>query len=107
MTDSQTSQEQNHPLYVTDRDHIDRMLGKDIPEPEDLVDLARLLIRYEGFPGALDLQMDMKKLLDLWGMSRDSLNAKTRELWQKGFHPGHSAGEDIGSGFDSSDREGK
>ncbi len=105
MHDSQTTHQQNHPLYITDRDHIDRMLAKSVPEDEDLVDLARLLIRYEGFPGAIDLQEDMEKLLDLWGLSRVSLNAKTSDLWNKGLRPGQSSGGNIGSGFDASDRD--
>ena len=54
---------QNHPLYLMDRDHVNRLLAKEVPNDEDLIDIARLFIRYEGFPGAKDLQMDMKKIL--------------------------------------------
>ena len=95
--------EQNHPLYITDRDLINRLLGKTIPEDEDFIDLARLLIRYEGFPGANDLQIDMAKLLDLWGITRKQLNSKTNEIWSNGYRPGASKDEVVGSGFDTSD----
>ena len=43
---------QNHPLYETDRDLLNRLISKNNPAEEDLVDIARLLLRYEGFPGA-------------------------------------------------------
>ena len=105
MSDSQITHEQDHPLYTTDRDHIDRMLAKQLPEERDLVDLARLLIRYEGFPGALDLQSDMQKLLNLWGLSRETLNVKAKELWARGFSCRESGGGSVGSGFDASESE--
>ena len=54
---------QNHPLYSIDRDHLDRLLANDSPSNVDIVDLARLHIRYQGFPGALDLQEDTRTLV--------------------------------------------
>ena len=33
-------EEQNHPLYPIDRDHVDRLLSKISPEEQDLVDLG-------------------------------------------------------------------
>ena len=100
-------QEQNHPLYSTDRDHISRMLIKNVPEESDLIDLGRLLIRYEDFPGAFDLQQDMQKILNLWGLSKESLNVKTREIWESGFRPGVESQEIVGSGYDASDKDEK
>ncbi len=97
--------DQNHPLYSTDRDHIDHLLGKDSPEDEDLVQLARLLLRYEGFPGALDLHEDMIKILKTWGLSREMLNARARKLWGSGYRPGMKVDEVVGSGFDTADSE--
>ncbi len=97
------SQQQNHPLYRIDREHIDRLLSKDSPGEEDLVDLARLLMRYEGFPGAEDLQEDMNKTLNLWGLNRDSLNEKVRGVWERGYRPGQGSDDSVGSGFDTSD----
>ena len=97
--------EQNHPLYSIDRDHIDRLLAKEKPEDGDIVDLARLFSRYEGFPGALDLQNDMTKALKLWGLSRESLNVRARTIWQGGFRPGRKVDDVVGSGFDTEDSE--
>ncbi len=97
--------EQNHPLHTVDRDHIDRLLAKDLPEEADLVELARLFIRYEDFPGASDLKEDMDKVLKAWGQTRDSLNAKTREIWQSGFRPGVTRNNAVGSGFDTSESD--
>tara|TARA_Y100001968_G_scaffold113054_1_gene102433 strand:+ start:108 stop:425 length:318 start_codon:yes stop_codon:yes gene_type:complete len=97
------NQEQNHPLYSIDRENLNRLLAKKSPLDEDFVDLARLFNRYEGFIGADDLQVDLKKILKLWGLNRDTLNIKTREIWSKGFRPGQNISKGIGSGFDTSD----
>ena len=48
--------DQSHPLYATDRETVDRLLAAQEPSDEHLVDAARLLMRYEGFPGASDLK---------------------------------------------------
>ena len=95
--------EQNHPLYTIDRDHIDRLLAKEKPEEEDVIDLARLFLRYEGFPGAKDLKMDMVKVLKTWGISKEELNVKTREIWIEGYRPSKYPEEIIGSSFDTSE----
>ena len=98
-------QGQNHPLYRIDRDNIDRLLAKHSPEDSDLVDLARLLNRYDGFPGASDLQADMMKTLNHWSLSRETLNTRVREIWEGGYRPGRQEDEVIGSGFDTSDSQ--
>ncbi len=107
MVDPQPAQEQNHPLYSIDRDHVDRLLAKNAPEDEDIVDLARLLLRYEDFPGALDLQSDMVKTLELWGLTRERLNALARQIWSNGYRPGRNLEDGVGSGFDTADDESK
>jgi len=94
---------QNHPLYLVDRDHVNRLLAKEIPVDQDLIDIARLFMRYEGFPGANDIQMDMLKTLKFWGLSKEQLNTRTKEIWSKGFRPGNDSEENVGSGFDTSD----
>ena len=99
------SPEQSHPLHSIDRDHIDRMLAKTSPEDTDLVELARLMIRYEGFPGALDLQEDMLKILKLWNLTREDLHQQTRKIWENGYRPGQATEEGIGSSFDTADNE--
>tara|TARA_Y100001968_G_scaffold50564_1_gene41244 strand:+ start:19874 stop:20194 length:321 start_codon:yes stop_codon:yes gene_type:complete len=95
--------QQNHPLYQIDRDRINRLLGQGSPNNSDLVDLARLIIRYQDFPGADDLKSDLLKVLNLWKMTKESLNSKTKEIWEKGFRPGNELNDAVGSGFDTDD----
>ena len=97
--------QQNHPLYQTDRDRLNHLLAKKSPDDSDLVDLARLFIRYEGFPGANDLQADLEKVLKLWTMSRETLNIRTKEIWKKGFKMRDQSIDVVGSGFDTSDNQ--
>lgn len=97
---------QAHPLYATDRDLVDRLLATEVPGPDHLVDLARLLIRYSGFPGAEDLQDDLAKTLRLWGLDREALHRRTREIWAAGHRPGAQPQEQaVGSGFDTADAD--
>mgnify|MGYP001331494659 CR=1 FL=1 len=97
--------DQNHPLYSIDRDHIDRLLAKEVPDDGDIVDLARLLLRYEGFPGASDLQHDMERTLESWRMTKEILNVRARKIWADGFRPGRTIDDEVGSGFDTKDSE--
>ena len=95
---------QNHPLYLTDRENLDRLCAIDSPTSNNFVELARLIIRYQGFIGAEDLNSDMEKLLKKWNINRDKLEAITRKLWSEGFRPAsHSSSDNVGSGFDTSD----
>ena len=61
---------QSHPLHALDRAVVDRLLAAETPSEADLVDAARLLMRYEGFPGAEDIQQDLAKALRFWKLSR-------------------------------------
>ena len=95
---------QNHPLYSTDRENLDRLMGINSPESIDFVELARLLIRYQDFKGADDLNSDMEKLLKKWRLNRVRLEEITRKIWSDGFRPTSSTSPDnVGSGFDTSD----
>ena len=104
--ESMDASQQSHPLEASDRDHLDRLLARESPQDADLADLARLLIRYDGFPGADDLQRDMQRLLSIWKLSRDELNTRVRGLWAGGYRPGPASDEAVGSGFDTSEKEG-
>ena len=95
---------QNHPLYSIDRQNLDRLIGIDSPNSIDFVELARLLIRYQDFKGADDLNSDMQKLLKKWNINREKLEEITRKIWSEGFRPSSSSSADnVGSGFDTSD----
>ena len=97
--------DQSHPLHATDRDCLDRLLAVASPAPEHLVDAARLLMRYQGFPGAMDLQDDLQRILRLWGLDRETLHRQTRALWSAGYRPGTPSAEAVGSGFDTAAEE--
>ena len=95
---------QNHPLYPTDRENLDRLCSIDNPTSANFVELARLIIRYQDFGGAQDLNSDMEKLLKKWSINRNELEKITRKIWSKGFRPSsHSSSDNVGSGFDTSD----
>ena len=64
---------QNHPLYSTDRENIDRLCAVDSPSKADFVELSRLIIRYQDFKGAEDLISDMDKILKKWDLSQFEL----------------------------------
>ena len=97
--------DQSHPLYATDRDVVDRLLAAEVPADDHLVDAARLLMRYEGFPGAHDLSADLAKTLRLWGLSLEALHSRTRAIWEAGFRPAPATREAVGSSFDTADQE--
>jgi hypothetical protein len=73
------SKEQQHPLWSKDRQIVDMLLTA-APEAYNLSELARLRIRYRGFPGARDIQADLEKVLDRWQLTEEALFEKTREL---------------------------
>ena len=98
-------EDQSHPLHDGDRDRVDALLACEEPGDAQLVDAARLLMRYQGFPGARDLQDDLAKVLRLWGLDRDALHARTRAIWASGFRPAPAAADAVGSGFDTADQE--
>lgn len=103
---AQETAEQSHPLHALDRDVVNRLLAVDPPGDCDLVDAARLLMRYQGFPGAGDLHDDLDRILRLWGIDRSTLHERTRAIWAAGFRPAPVAAEAVGSGFDTADQEG-
>ena len=72
---------------LTDRQNLDRLIAIDTPASIDFVELARLLIRYQDFKGADDLNADMEKLLKKWSLNRDKLEEITRKIWSDGFRP--------------------
>jgi hypothetical protein len=94
--------EQNHPLHAIDRQVVDALLAVESPADQHLVDAARLLNRYEGFPGASDLRDDLERLLRHWRLDRPALQQRTRAIWAAGYRPGPAApAEAVGSGFDT------
>lgn len=76
--------DQQHPQYSGDRALLNQIQQNGAPSDFNLVEVARLRIRYEGFPGARDIQADLDALLDRWKLSEGELMAKTRAIHQAG-----------------------
>ncbi|ABA23947.1 conserved hypothetical protein [Trichormus variabilis ATCC 29413] len=83
MTENHGSKDQQHPLYNRDRPFIDILLTQEATD-HNLAELARLKIRYQGFPGARDIQNDLNKVLQQWGLTEAELFEKTRQIHQIG-----------------------
>ena len=83
MSDLHGNKEQQHPLYNRDRPSINILLAQE-PTNYNLAELARLRIRYQGFPGARDIQQDLDKILQQWGLTEAELFEKTRQLHDVG-----------------------
>lgn len=71
--------DQQHPLWKSDRQIVDALLAGN-PTDYNLSELARLRIRYQGFPGARDIQADLDTVLENWELTEDDLFTKTREI---------------------------
>jgi Protein of unknown function (DUF3288) len=71
---------QRHPQEKIDRAIVDLLLESDPQESMALSELARLRIRYNGFPGATDIQENLDRLLLEWHLTEEQLFAKTRDL---------------------------
>ena len=97
------SHDQTHPLHETDKNIIDSLISKENPEDQDLINLARLINRYSGFPGEIEIQNDIEKILKFWDISENDLFLKTRNIWSNNFRPSNTFKELVGSGFDTSD----
>ncbi len=96
------SNEQTHPLHTTDKKIIDTLIIKDTPQDFDLINLARLINRYDNFPGEIEMKEDIEKTLKFWNLSRDNLFSMTKNLWSNNFRPSNTTKDLVGSGFDTS-----
>lgn len=76
-------QDQQHPQAGRDRAIVNSLL-RDTPSEYNLAELARLRIRYHGFPGARDIQRDLDKILQGWGLTEEELFERTREIHARG-----------------------
>ena len=96
------SNEQTHPLHAIDKKIIDSLITKEKPEDSDLINLARLINRYDNFPGEIEIKEDIKKTLKFWNITKDILFSKTQKLWSMNFRPSNTTKVLVGSGFDTS-----
>jgi hypothetical protein len=79
MTETSSSKDQQHPLYNRDYPLVNSLLTQ-YPNNSNLAELARLRIRYKGFPGARDIQQNLDKVLQQWGLTEEELYEKTRQI---------------------------
>ena len=79
MASGQENKDQQHPLHKSDRQTVDGLLAAE-PTDYNLAELARLRIRYQGFPGARDIQADLEKILKQWNLTETALFEKTRQI---------------------------
>ncbi len=76
----------SHPQYSKDRALLNQLIqdAKRRPVPDlVLAEIARLRIRYMGFPGVRDIQQDLDTLLDEIGLTESALFAQTREIHKR------------------------
>ena len=97
------SNEQTHPLHAIDKNIIDSLITKEEPEDLDLVNLARLINRFNNFPGEIEIKNDIEKILKFWKISKEELFSKTKNIWSKSFRPSNTNKDLVGSGFDTTD----
>ncbi|MEG5046027.1 DUF3288 family protein [Microcoleus sp. B4-C1] len=83
MDSLEKTQDQQHPQYKRDRASVDTLLAGEATE-YNLSELARLIIRYRGFPGARDIQSDLKKVLQQWNYTEETLYEQTRKIHATG-----------------------
>ncbi len=96
------SNEQTHPLRVTDKNIIDSLITKEQAEELDFINLARLINRYTNFPGEIEIKNDIDKILKFWKITKNELFLKTKNIWKKNFRPSNTNKDLVGSGFDTS-----
>lgn len=82
----ESGKDQKHPREDRDRLIVDQLLQHS-GEPTDLhlVELARLRIRYQGFPGARELQQNLNRAMQQWNLSEEALFERTRAIHAQGL----------------------
>jgi len=94
--------EQTHPLHSTDKKIIDSLITQEEPGDLDYINLARLINRYNNFPGETEIKNDIEKILRFWKITKNELFSKTKVIWSKSFRPSNTNKDLVGSGFDTS-----
>lgn len=87
--------DQQHPQEGRDVAVIDRLLREE-PTNYNLGELARLRIRYLGFPGARMIQQNLDAILQRWQLTEEQLFTLTRQLHSEGlvYRRGESQGQE-------------
>ena len=77
------TKDQQHPQYNRDRPIIENLLQGE-PSDLNLAELARLRVRYIGFPGAHDLKAHLDTILQKWNLTEEQLFERTRTIHDAG-----------------------
>ena len=96
------SNNQTHPLHAKDKNIVDSLITKEKPDDIDLINLARLINRYNNFPGEIEIKEDIEKILNFWKITKNELFSKTKKIWSRSFRPLNTNKDLVGSGFDTS-----
>lgn len=71
--------DQQHPQSSSDRLISERLLQEEATD-YNLAELARLRVRYDGFPGARDIQANLDQALKRWQLSEAELFTQTQQI---------------------------
>jgi hypothetical protein len=74
-----TRPNQRHPQAHVDKLIVQQILTGD-RDDLNIAELARLRIRYRGFPGAYDIQENLDRALERWSLSEDELFQQARAI---------------------------
>jgi hypothetical protein len=74
---------QKHPQERRDQEVVNLIAAAGPDDPLSLAELARLRIRYRGFPGALGIQASLDQLLHQWQLTEEELFERTRQMHQQ------------------------
>ncbi|NEO25725.1 MAG: DUF3288 family protein [Kamptonema sp. SIO4C4] len=78
-----TTRDQQHPQESKDQITIDRIV-KQGRSDYNMVEVARLCIRYRNFPGARQIQHQLEDILQTWQLTEEELFAQTQKIHAKG-----------------------
>ena len=89
-------------MHLYDRPLVETIIVKKISEltEKDIVDLARLLTRYNNCQGRECIKDIIIGFLHQNNKTPEQLQIKAREIWQSGWVPEEYATAEIGSGAD-------
>ncbi len=71
--------DQQHPQAERDRAILER-IAQEGQTDYNLVEVARLRIRYQDFPGAREVQRQLAQILQTWGLSEADLFERSRAI---------------------------
>lgn len=77
------NKDQQHPQEKRDREIVERLL-QEAANDYNRAELARLRIRYAGFPGAREIQQKLDLILQQWQLTEEELFEITRKLHAEG-----------------------